>query len=207
MFKYVLACFIFFTVILNESYAQTAPALLSSTYSAGSNFFLLNIQYIPHDTGVITAQVIMQQGTGSTVYDSTYYFTSHAVLDTDSATLFIGPLLLCGTFTLNFDLGNDSLQGIEYNPLYNVNLICTAIDQPEADNFKLITQGHLIEIESRELLPNGVAEIYDMTGRKVAGAVLNQPTENVMLDAASGIYLLRIMSAGQTVYTTKVAMY
>ena len=207
MVKYVLACFVLFTITLNESYAQTAPALLGSTDSAGSNFFLLKIKYIPHDTGVISAQVILEQGTGSGVYDSTYYFTSHAALDTDSATLFIGPLILCGTFTLSFDMGNDSMQGIEYNPLDTVSLICTAVEELQMDNFKLMTQGHLIEIESRQLPPNGVAEIYDMTGRKVATTALNQPTENIMLNAASGVYLLRIMSEGQTVYTQKLAMY
>ncbi len=207
MNKRLLALFLFFTAMIAESYGQTAPVLIKSTDSVGSNFVLLTIQYVPHDTGVIRAQVLMQQGTGTSVYDSTYTLFSHTVLGTDTATLYIGPLSLCGPYTLLFDMSNDSLQGIQYNPLDSLTIVCTDVEQVEIDNFKLMTEGHLVEIESKQLPPNGVAEIYDMTGRRIASGGLHQSTESMTLNTANGIYLLRIMSNGQMVYSSKLSMF
>jgi hemin uptake protein HemP len=207
MHKRLLTLLFFFTIILSKSYAQTAPVLISSSDSVGPNFVLLNIQFVPHDTGIIQAQVLMQQGTGHTVYDSTYNLISHNALSADTAIIYIGPLPLCGVYTLLFDMSNDSMQGIQYNPLDSVSIVCTALQPLPMDNFKVFTQGHLIEVESKQLPPNGVAVIYDINGRKITSERLQQPNQSIVLNAANSIYLLRIMSEGQMIYSSRLAMF
>lgn len=207
MYKRFFTLLIFLTGMVASGSAQTAPVLLSSSYSVGTDYVLLTIKYIPHDTGAIDAWVVMQQGTGTSVYDSTYSMESHAVLDTDSATLYIGPLPLCGGYTLLLTMSNDSMQGLQYNPLCSPTIVCSGIYQVTADNFKLATGPHLLEIESRQLPPNGVAEVYDVNGRQIARANLNQPVQGIEMNAANGIYLLRIMSEGRSVYTSKFGMF
>jgi hypothetical protein len=207
MHKRFFTLLILITTLIGKSWAQTPPTLLNYYDSAGANYMLLHITFTPRDTGVIKAQVQLQQGTGNTVYDSTYTLHALSATATDSAVLVVGPIFSCANFNLLFNLSNDSVQGDVFNPLLTFTTICTGLDELSQNNFKAIVSGRQVQIISSSVPANSVAEIYNIAGQKIEAINIEHSTENIWLHQANGIYLLRIASEGQTVYSSRLAVF
>ena len=200
MNKYFLCLVLSLTVFCAKSFAQ-APQLNSYTDTVSDYYINFYINYTSNDTGTIRAQIQLEQGSGNITYDSTYLLPAS---DT-TAVLSAGPLFYCSSYSaFMFNMSNSHA----YTPvttLFSFNTLCLAngISEIQDNAFHIITAGNSLQIYSTQILPNSVAEVYDLTGRKILSANLVQPVQQITFDASAGLYLLRIAASGQSLYTTK----
>jgi hypothetical protein len=213
MSKRLLTVFLLMIFSYLCSQAQQPPVLIAYGDTVGSTTVTLYIKFVPNDTGIVIAEVEMSQGTGNEIYDSAFTLGPfRSAMDTDSAVFYIGPVFACEVYQVLFNMNNDfpgnTGQGPLYNPLTTLTTLCNAgIETVNANNFHLIVLPDAVQLQSGDIPESAIVEIYDLTGRKVASASLNQLTQTIPLNANSGIYLLRVTGNSQTLYTTRFAHF
>src|ERR1039457_424991 len=131
------------TLLYFQGFTQLPPVINSYAIVAGYNNADLTINYTANDTGTVKIQVVLQQGTGNDVYDSTYNVSA----DSSSAVLYLGPIYPCAFFKALVNLSNAHAQSAVYNPLTQFSTNCTTgIPTFNENDFSIIALGHVIEL-------------------------------------------------------------
>ncbi|HWB63259.1 MAG TPA: T9SS type A sorting domain-containing protein [Chitinophagales bacterium] len=183
---------------------QLPPTLNSYADSIYATDGYLYVTYTANDTGTIRAQIQLEQGTGNVTYDSVYTLSA----DSSYAALHITPMYSCTNYNLLFNLSNAHAYGAVINPLFSFKTDCSAdIAATSPANFYVAGNGGTVELYSRDLPENTHAEIFDLTGRLVAAVSITQQIQQLQLNRANGIYLLRVVAGSQTLYVSKVALF
>jgi hypothetical protein len=203
MKRHLPALILVLTVFCCKSFAQLPPQLVSYTDSPSTYYIDLYINYVPNDTGTIKAQVQLEQGSGNVVYDSIFVLPSGAT----TARLHVGPIFPCSYYSsLLFGMSNDSAYGT-VNSLFAFSTLCnTGIKELNEGSFFVSVLNHGLEIHASEIPENGIAEIYDLQGRKITSFNLTQSVQTVNMNAGAGIYFLRISDSNQTLYTNRFVL-
>jgi hypothetical protein len=201
MQKHVYTAILFSLIFCLKGFGQAFPPVINSyTDTVAGNYADLYLNISPNDTGIIKIQIQLQQGTGNNVYDSTYYLPAG---DTTNVDLRMEPLNPCSNFDVLINLSNDRAQGQVINPLFSFTTICTGLTSLNENNYSVIAYGQSVEIKTTELPQSGTVEIYDITGRQILNAHLNQLVQQIPFNKNAGIYLLRITGNNQRLYTTR----
>jgi hypothetical protein len=206
MHKYLYTAILLSTMFCLRGFSQASPpTLVSYADSVGSDSAVLYIRYTANDTGKVWAQVQLQQGVGNNVYDSTFTLPAS---DTGYAQLTLSPLTPCTTYSLLFNMRNDSAQGIVINPLVTFTTLCTSgITSINENTYSLIAHAQSVEVLADEVPQNAFVEIYDLTGRLISNTHFNQSMQQIPFNQNAGIYLLRITGNGQSLYTNRFMIY
>ena len=203
MRKGLYTAFVFSLIFCAKCFSQAFPPVIN-TYadSVAFTYATLYISFSPNDTGVIKAQIQLQQGTGNNVYDSTYTIPAG---DTSNVALQMTPLNACSDYDLLINMSNAHAQGSVINPLLSFTTKCYAagIEPLNANDFAVIAYGQSVEVKTNERQPNSAIEIYDVTGKLVLNTHLNQSVQQIPFNKNAGIYLLRITGNDQLLYVTR----
>jgi|GEM_PF-5000753 hypothetical protein len=197
-----------FTFFCLKGFTQaSAPSVNGYADTVGSGSALVYIYYTANDTGIISAQIQLQQGIGNTVYDSTYSFRAPA---SDSGYILwnIDSLTSCTTYQVLINMANDDAQGLVINPLLSFTTLCTTgIVTLNENGYSIIAFAQNIEVKSTEIPQNESIQIYDLTGRLILNTSFNQSVQQIPFNQNAGLYLLRITGNGQSLYTNRFVVY
>jgi hypothetical protein len=196
------------TVFCLKGFSQAFPPVINSytdTFDAYSAH--IYIYYTANDTGNLTAQVQLQQGTGNNVYDSTLAFRAPAS-DSGYFQLVIDSLIPCTNYQVLIDMSNDLVQGPVVNPVFSFTTSCnTGIVSLNENNYAVIALAQSIEVKTDQIPQNGAIEIYDLTGRLILTTSFSQSVQQIPFNQNAGLYLLRITGNGQSLYTNRFVIY
>jgi hypothetical protein len=208
MKKHFYFIVMFFTVFCLKGFSQAFPPVINTyTDTIGTYSANIYIYYTANDTGLIKAQMQLQNGTGNNVYDSTLTFRAPAS-DSGYFQLVIDSLLPCTNYQVLIDMSNDLAQGPVINPVFTFNTSCnTGIVSLNENNYAVIALAQSIEVKTDQLPQNGNIEIYDLTGRLILNTPFSQSVQQIPFNQNAGIYLLRITGNGQSLYTNRVVIY
>ena len=208
MHKYIYALVLFALIFCNEGFSQAPPPPIinSASDSAGNISCNIYISFSPNDTGVITANIVLQKGNGNSVYDSTYTLPAG---DTSNVEFTIDSLVPCTQYQLLTIMSNGKAVGLQVNPLLNITTLCTpaGISSINENSYSVIALQKSVEVRTDAMPENGRIEIYDVTGKLILNTVFTQKVQQIPFNKNAGIYLLRITGSGQSLYTTRFAIF
>ena len=207
MKKHLYLVILLSSILSFKGFSQAFPPVINSyTDTIGGFSMALYLNYTANDTGTIYAQVQLQKGTGHDVYDSIYSFPAPAG-DSGTVQLNVGPISPCTNYQLLINMRNSHAQGTVINPLFTFATLCTGITSLNENSYSLIAFDHSIELKATELPERAMVEVYDLTGRLILTAPLNQSVQQIPFNQNAGIYLLRITGNGQLLYTNRFVTY
>lgn len=206
MKKCIYLVIIFSTFFCTKGFSQAYPPIIN-TYSdsSGPDNCDLNISFTPNDTGNIQLNLVIQQGTGNSVYDSTYTFTAS---DSAGIRFQITVLNPCTQYQVLTIMSNDRATGVQSNPLLTFSTLCASgITSLNENPYSLIAYPHSVEVRSNEIPETRTVEIYDLAGRLILITPLLQSVQQIPFNQNAGIYLLRITGNGLSLYTNRFVNY
>ena len=206
MHKHIYAAVLFTTIFCLQGFTQAPapPNINSASDSAGNISCNIYISFSPNDTGVISANIVLQQGNGNSVFDSTFILPAG---DTSNVEFIIDSLTPCSQYQLLTVMSNDRAVGLQVNPLLNISTLCTSGISPINENtYSLIALAKSVEVRATEVPKDARIEIYDVTGNLILSTVFTQSVQQIPFNKNAGIYLLRITGNGQSLYTNRFAI-
>jgi hypothetical protein len=203
---YVLVLFTAVFCINGFSQAPAPPNINIATDTATNISCNIYISFSPNDTGVISANIVLQQGTGNSVFDSTFILPAG---DTSNVEFSIDSLIPCTQYQLLTIMSNDRAVGLQVNPLLNISTLCTpaGISSINENSYSLIALPKSVEVRADEVPAGARIDIYDVTGKLVLNTAFTQSVQQIPFNRNAGIYLLRITGNGQSLYTTRFAIF
>lgn len=183
-----------------KGFAQYPPVLNSYAYSSTSHFINMSFNYTPNDTGTIKAQVQLATGVGDIFYDSIFLVPATITQDT----VRLGPVDFCTNYLVFFNLSSAHAYGT-VNQLSDAATSCVAdgINEPTKNTFNAFFTGHALQIASTEIEDDLLAEVYDVTGRKISSTPVVQTVQQIKVAGGTGVYFLNLKNRTGSVYTTR----
>ena len=204
-----------FTVDIMEGYTQSTPIVRANSIvinPAGDTYIINNIvvdQTITIDGLVLNQYQIMAQAfTGGNITPAGYFTVNHG----DSKTFEITPLE--DYFIKDVEVDGVSVGAVDSYTFYNIKSDATikayfyyytqGIDEFE-NMIQVFSYQNVVTIMNEHLLPVKQVEIMDMYGRVVWQGDANKVETKITLDAATGIYAVRVVTEAGLM-TTKVSI-
>jgi len=204
-----------FTVDIMEGYTQSTPIVRANSIvinPAGDTYIINNIvvdQTITIDGLVLNQYQIMAQAfTGGNITPAGYFTVNHG----DSKTFEITPLE--DYFIKDVEVDGVSVGAVDSYTFYNIKNDATikayfyyytqGIDEFE-NMIQVFSYQNVVTIMNEHLLPVKQVEIMDMYGRVVWQGDANKVETKITLDAATGIYAVRVVTEAGLM-TTKVSI-
>lgn len=194
-----------FLVIFSLSAVAQQPPLLNSYAYTNTDWSVdVCINYLSNDTGTVLVQFqLAADETGNIVLDQ--YFTVPA--DKDTACLHLWLPYSCQRYLVTMNMSNSHAYGPIQNPLFTFNAGCTSgISRLNDADFSVVSLENSVQINSNVVVQNSSVEIFDLLGRKVTEASLVSQQQQIVVNETPGLYLLKISSPQETLYTTKVVV-
>jgi hypothetical protein len=207
MHKHIYAVVVLTTIFCLRGFSQapTPPVINSASDTATNISCNIYISFSPNDTGVISANIVLQQGSGNSVFDSTFLLPAG---DTSNVEFTIDSLIPCSQYQLLTIMSNDRAVGLQVNPLLNITTLCTSgLSSINENIYSLIALPKSVEVRATEVPNDGRIEIYDITGNLILNTAFTQSIQQISFNKNAGIYLLRITGSEQSLYTNRFVFF
>ncbi len=187
-----------------RAFAQQPPLLNTYTYTHTDWMLNVCVDYQPNDTGTILVQFqLAAEETGNIVLDQ--YFNISSTQDTGCFNMLLP--YNCTDYIVTMNMSNSHAYGPIQNPLFSFKAGCTSsVVSVDADKYNVTTADKTITIQSAQLTGAVKADVFDLTGRKLAEALISNTQQNIFIAEQPGLYIVRISDAAGIGYTTKVAI-
>jgi hypothetical protein len=205
MQKHLYAVILFTTIFCMKGWGQALPPVITSSHdNVGDDDCTIYFSFSPNDTGTIQANIVIQQGQGNSVFDSTFILTA---ADSANVQVEIDSLTPCTQYQVLTIMSNAKAVGLQSNPLLTFNTICAGIELLNPVRYSLMAMPKSVEVIASEVAPGQMIEIYDLTGKEILTTSFHQSVQQIPFNQNAGIYLLRITGNGQSLYTNRFVIY